>query len=243
MMKNFLIFLKWLLHFSERHKDFADICIKTVGLLATIIGAFFVAWKYFSDRKQARLQAELNLRREAYFDLFTAIPLQMAEISKLFSLENKVVGPVSEWFTALHRLHLLANGDALKCVITRTAIYHIGLFDLLKLKSEALLADTLKTQLETRGATQQVMELAAQKRAEAWEALWARLRTAIGDLNANYRQLVCLARAEIGLSSDIDDIIFSMREDEKLAFKEFDGILQVNRRQYGLPEVPPPLSC
>jgi hypothetical protein len=230
-MKNFLLLV-------ERHKDLADICIKLAGLLATFIGASFVAWKYFADRKQTRLQTELNLRREAYFNLFTAIPLQMAEIAKLSMLQDQTINPVPEWFTALGRLHLLANEEALKCVISRTAKYHLGFFELSKLKRTALNTDAFKAILETQGATEHMMENATRERVQAWENLWAMYRTVMIDLNANYRKLVCLARGEIGLNSKIDDVISAMEEDQELALMAFDDLLNVIRRQHGLPVVP-----
>jgi len=80
-----------LLHAVGRHKDVFDLAIKALGMLGTIAGGLWIAWKYFADRRQERLKTELDLKREAYLDFFSAIPLQLAALGKFARDRDPIV--------------------------------------------------------------------------------------------------------------------------------------------------------
>src|ERR1035438_7718585 len=88
----------------ERHHELAELIIKAVGASVALGGAVWVAVEYFADRKAERQKAELNLRRKAYFDYFTAIHLQLADLGEFFN-DRRVPAVPPDSFKALHHLH------------------------------------------------------------------------------------------------------------------------------------------
>jgi hypothetical protein len=188
----------------ERHKDLADLCIKTAGIGITLIAGIVAGVKYFVEKRKERMKEETDLRRQAYFDLFTAIPLQLAALGKFVRDRGPVEIPI-ETYTALHRLHLLASHDALQCIITRNAIYHEGLIEMATLKRRAM-------QFEASGDERMI-----EKVANTWEAFGERFKKLVTDLSANYRELLVYAREEIGLKGDMAKILAALERDEKAA--------------------------
>jgi hypothetical protein len=197
----------------ERHKDLADLAIKAVGMGLTLAGAGCVAWKYFADKKQARLQKELDLRRDAYFGLFAAIPLQLAALGRFAGKDDQQIALVEDSYKALLRLHLLASHDALKCIIDRNAIYHIGVIDLTALKRTARQLNAV-----VDAGRSDMME----SNLRAWEAFRARFRRLIADLNSNYRELLVFARREIDDKGDLSEILAALKRDEEAALGALD---------------------
>jgi len=188
----------------ERHKDLVDLFIKTTGILITLIGGFWAGAKYFVDRQKERLKLETDLKRQAYFDLFAAIPLQYAALGKFVRDRGPMEIP-AETYSALHRLHLLASHDALQCIISRNAIYHEGLMELNTLKRRAMQFEASADERMTG------------KIADTWDAFNDRFRKLVTDLNASYRELLVYARREIGLGGDMEKILDALKRDEKAA--------------------------
>jgi hypothetical protein len=109
---------------------------------------------------------------------------------------------------ALHRLHLLASNDALKCIFTRNAIFHEGLIEMDTLKRRAI-------QFDASGDVRMI-----EKVLNTWEAFDERFKKLVADLGSNYRQLLIYAREEIGLKGDITKILAALERDEKAAMAE-----------------------
>jgi hypothetical protein len=195
----------------EQHKDLADVAIKTLGLLGTAAGALVVIWKYFHEKKAARLEEEFSLRRQAYLDLFAIIPKQLAVLGA--SLNDRPEAPafvLEDGFRVLHRLHLLAGSEALKCIIERNSIYHEGMIELIKLKQKAL-------QLDGPGVKQA-------ERLSAWDAFVTRHQKVIIGLSENYRTLVTLVRRDIGLDSGLDEITAAFEREQRSALQLIEGL-------------------
>ena len=198
-----------LMYSVERHKEFVDLFIKAAATAITLVGAIGVAFAYFADRRKEREKTELDLRREAYFDLFTAIPLQYAALGK-FSADSDATAVVSpaEGYRALHRLHLLASHDALQCIIKRNAIYHEGIIQLTSLK-------------RTARQFQAVMDAGDERMTErvvnSWDDFRNRFRQLMTDLSVNYRDLLVFARREIELSGEMAPILEALKKDQEAA--------------------------
>jgi len=192
----------------ERHHDLVDLFIKTVGVVATLGGAAFVVIKHFADRKADRQKAELDLRRQAYFDYFTGIHLQLADLGAFYN-DQRVPAVPAEAFKALHRLHLLAGSAALACLIERTQIYAKGVLELSELKRTA----------EQLDAASEHDARMAESAARAWETFRERFPLLIGELNRNYCRLVILAREEIGLRTDCAGLASALEREAELAAK------------------------
>lgn len=188
----------------ERHKELADLAIKAAGITVTLAIGFAAGLRYFADRGKARAGAELDLRRQAYFDLFSSMPGQLKALGKYASDREAIEVPI-ETYTAINRLHLLANAEALLCIIKGNAIFHEGLLEMSALKRRAI-------QFEKSGDPRM-----AEKAVDTWDAFRDRFKKLISDWNANYRKLLVLARKEIGLNKRVDEIVAALEEDEKTA--------------------------
>jgi hypothetical protein len=199
----------------ERHSVLVDLAIKASGVALTLAGAGWVAWKHFADRKAARLQTELDLRREAYFELFSAIPLQMAALGRFSWADNEPMVFNLEGSKAQHRLHLLASHDALQCIIARNTIYHEGIVELSALKRKAL-----QFQAIVDGGNEQGTE----SMLRAWESFRARFRELIGALGSNYRDLLVFARKEIGLGGGVGEILKALEGEQKAAMAVLERV-------------------
>ncbi|HVU34911.1 MAG TPA: hypothetical protein VHE61_15870 [Opitutaceae bacterium] len=198
----------------EAHKELADLGIKTLGIAITIVGAGSVAWKYFADLKDERRKTELDLRREAYFDYFSAIPLQLAALGRFWANRDAIVLP-SEAPKALHRLHLLANHKALECVIRRNTLYHEGVVRLTALK---------RTAMQLEAASEGVDPRMFEASVKAWERFRATYRDLIRDLSANYRELIVHARQEIGLPAGAEAIVSALEREAAVALETLDQL-------------------
>lgn len=198
----------------ERHKEFVDLFIKAAATAITLVGALAVAFAYFSDRRKEREKTELDLRREAYFDLFTAIPLQLAALGR-FSADSEAteVSIPAEGYKALHRLHLLASHDALQCIIKRNAIYHEGIIQLTSLKRTARQFQAVMDGGDER-MTERVLN--------SWADFRSRFRQLVVDLSVNYRDLLVFARREIELTGEMAPILEALRQDEQAALAEWN---------------------
>ncbi len=198
----------------ERHKEFVDLFIKASATVITVVGALGVAFAYFSDRRKEREKTELDLRREAYFDLFTAIPLQLAALAR-FSADSEATEVLSptEGYKALHRLHLLASHDALQCIIKRNAIYHEGIIQLTSLKRTARQFQAVMDGGDER-MTERVLN--------SWDDFRSRFRQLVVDLNVNYRDLLVFARREIELTGEMAPILEALGQDEQAAIAEWN---------------------
>jgi hypothetical protein len=199
----------------ERHKDLAGLAVSAVGMALTFAGAVWVAWKYFADKKQARLKTELDLKRQAYFDLFDAIPVQLAALGKFARNDAEPLVLVESGYKALLRLHLLASREALKCIITRSAIYHEGAIQLASLKRTARQFDAV-----VDGGHAEMTE----SNLRAWEAFRLRFRNLLIDLNANYRELLVIARKEIDLTGNMDEVLAALKRDEQAALAALERV-------------------
>lgn len=113
-------------------------------------------------------------------------------------------------FRVLHRLHLLAGSEALKCIIERNSIYHEGMIELTGLKQKVL-------QLEVPPVDQA-------ERLSAWDAFVARHRELVIGLAENYRTLVTLVRRDIGLGSGVDQIIAAFEREQRSALQLIEGL-------------------
>jgi hypothetical protein len=121
----------------EQHKDLANLTLSAAGMVLTLAGAGWVAWKYIAEKRETRLKTELDLRRQAYFDLFDAIPPQLAALGNFAGTDAASIVLVEAACKALLRLHLVASHEALECMITRNAIYHEEVIQLTSLKRTA----------------------------------------------------------------------------------------------------------
>jgi hypothetical protein len=243
----------------EPYKDLADLAIKTLGGLGTIIGAVWVALTYLHDKRDARLAQELALRRDAYFGLFSAIPLQLAALGRYFAPNREPFMLSPEAAISLHKLHLLASQEALQCIITWNATYHEAAMALTAMKNHALDLDEARLALDPplnellnkaarsnqldaeRSATMQMVTISAQqikdavaRRVAAWEAFIECFKSTLHKLNANYRDLVQLARKDIGLDGSMDAILTSMEKDQTLALTAFERSLAGFRKSHDL---------
>ena len=194
----------------ERHKDLANLLVSAVGMGLTLAGACWVAWKYFTDKRESRQKEELDLKRQAYFDLFDAIPLQLAALGNFARTDVESIVLVEAGYKALLRLHLLASHESLQCIITRNAIYHEGAIQLTALKRTARQLTAV-----VDGGDSRMMESSLR----AWEAFRERFRRLLVDLNANYRELLVLARNEIELKGDMEQVLAALRRDEQAALE------------------------
>ena len=198
----------------EAHKDLADLGVKTLGVAITIIGVGGVAWKYFADRKDERRKIELDLRRQAYFDYFSAIPLQLAALGRFMANRDPIILP-PEAHQALHRLHLLANHEALECVIRRNTLYHEGVLRLNALK---------RTAMQLEAASEGVDPRMFEPSLNAWERFRTTFRDLVRDLSANYRELIVLARREIGLQAGAEAIVSALEREATVALETLDQL-------------------
>jgi hypothetical protein len=176
--------MTWLIETAERHKE-----------LEGMIGALWLAWTYFADRRSARKQVELDLRRQAYFDFFSAIPAELAALDKFADGDDESVATVEEGAQALRRLHLLGGRKALQCIVTRSAILQRGIVELEALKRTA-------------------RQMTADADPTRWESFRERLRQLRTDLDTNYRELLVLARRDIGLKGGMSGILSTLERDE-----------------------------
>jgi hypothetical protein len=201
-------------HLVERHKDFFDLVIKAAGISVTIAGALWVAWKYFSDREHERRKTELDLRRKAYLDLFTAIPLQLDALRK-FSADSTAteVSVPLRYYKALHRAHLLARHEAFRCIVRRNAMFHIGVMELVSIKRAAIQIQAAADAVN-RDMTESVLS--------RWDDYWQRFRQLNADLGVNYRELLGFARLEIGLTDEMAPILEVLMQDEQAALAAWD---------------------
>jgi ribosomal protein S28E/S33 len=241
----------------EKHKDLADIGLKAIGLLGGLIAAVIVAIKYLAEKRAARKTKELDLRRDAYYSFFAAIPLQLAALANFFKPNRDPLVLPSEYQVALHKLHLLANRDALKIIIERNALFHKAVMDLAEIKNTALNHQELRSNLlndilasgakifSQEGAAKDVavhQQAAAKERFAklepyrilAWENFITKYQGIGADLSRNYLFLLPYARAEIGLNKKIDDIIATMESDREAALTEFEAKMDSIRTGFGL---------
>lgn len=109
------------------HKDALDIIIKAVGLIVAASGAIWTIRKHYSDKAEARRAKELELRRDAYFSLFKALPIQIGNMGKFFAQNREPFQVTQEIFAALYKLHLHAHKEPLEHVVQLNGIFHEGL--------------------------------------------------------------------------------------------------------------------
>jgi hypothetical protein len=193
----------------ERHKEFVDLSIKAAAIALTLLGALGVAVSYFLDRRKERRKTELDLRREAYFDLFTAIPLQLAALGKFSADSESVeVSRPAEGYKARHRRHLLASHDALQCIIKRNAIYHEGIIQITSLK---------KTARQFQAVMDAGDERMTERVVNSWDDFRTRFRQLMTDLSINYRDLLVFARREIELSGEMAPILEALKRNQEAA--------------------------
>ena|ERR1700678_1441357 len=205
----------WFVHTVERHKDFFDLVLKVAGITLSLIGALWLAMRYFMDRKEERKKTELDIRRKAYFDLFAAIPLQQDSLREFFDDReaHRVAVPI-EYYKALHGAHLLARHDSFRCIVNRNAIFHIGIMDISELKRDAI-----HVQESARATRRDDM---TESEVRAWRAYWKRSRKLTEELGDNYRELLGFARMDIGLTDEIAPILEILENDQKAALAELD---------------------
>lgn len=250
--------MNWFVELVEAHKDFADLVLKAVGLLLTSVGAVILAVKYFAEKAAARKSKELDLRRDAYFSYFAAIPQQIAAVASFFEPNRNPLTLPPDAQTSLHKLHLLAGRDALKIVIERNALFHKGVMDLAEIKAAGLnhqerlghlvneivrldqkISNTQDPErasaIKERAWVQQQIDELNPGRVQAWELFLKKYRSIVADLSINYVSLLPHARREIGLDGNIDDTLFSMEEDRVAALAEFEKKIPIIRRRFGLP--------